>query len=97
MWTPGLADIDEAYVDAVPRFLVHALWAREPPAELAAAESAAVERLQAQGILKSRHVAADHGQAWLELRAPDSETVQRHLKTLPLYEYLKFEVTMLGV
>jgi len=95
VWTPTLNDIDDTLRDTTPRFMAQFTVKDTPPAELLKDEAAATARLQAQGIIQSLHITEDHRQGWLILRAPDEESAQRHLKALPLFEYLEFTVVRL--
>ncbi|BDI28351.1 hypothetical protein CCAX7_004020 [Capsulimonas corticalis] len=96
VWTPALSDLDKTFRDTVPSFVVHGVFTGEPPAELVAAERIAVASLKAHGVLKSIQLASDYRQGWLLLRAADEETVWGHLRALPLFEYLRWEVVRVG-
>ena len=81
------------------RFLVKSFF-KEPPAEevlaLIPPEQAKVKELLEQGALEALYVAADNSAAWMVWNCETQDAFDQGLESLPLHDYLNFEITLLA-
>ncbi|MEZ4737365.1 MAG: muconolactone Delta-isomerase family protein [Caldilineaceae bacterium] len=80
------------------RFMLTATWKQpldETMLALLPAEEARADELTKQGILEALYLPADQSGAWTVWRCASLDEVQEVAQTLPLYQYLNFEIAPL--
>ena len=72
----------------------------QPPTEeimaLVPAEQSRGKEMAEQGIREALYVAADQSAVWAVWNCDSRDAVDEVAKTLPLYEFLNYDVTLLG-
>jgi NAD(P)H dehydrogenase (quinone) len=95
---PRLADFPDWGKDTKKRFMVtvtHAKPVDETFLSLIPAEGARLAELKRLGVLLASHLSPPQAQPWrgfLLFREKDSASVRQHLETLPLVEWLGFDI-----
>jgi muconolactone delta-isomerase len=80
------------------RFMLKATWKQpldETMMALLPAEEARADELAEQGIMEALYLPADQSGAWTVWRCESQDQVQEIAQTLPLYNFLNFEITPL--
>lgn len=80
------------------RFMLTATWKQpfdETAMALMPAEEARADELAEQGIMEALYLPADQSGAWTVWRCESHNQVQEIAQTLPLGEFLNFEITPL--
>ena len=80
------------------RFMLKATWKQpvdETVTALLPAEEARADELTAQGMMEALYLPADQSGAWSVWRCESHSQVQEIAQTLPLYNFLNFEITPL--
>ncbi len=81
------------------RFMLKATWKEEPNETVLAllpAEETRAQELAEQGIQEALYIPADNSGAWAVWSVSSEAEIQEVAQTLPLYEYLDFEVSLLA-
>ncbi len=99
---PPMSDFPDSGKDVKKRFMVTVT--RPQPVDekfksLIAAEGARLAELKRSGVLLASHLSPPQAEPWrgfLHFREVLAAAVQRHLDSLPLAPFLKFEITELG-
>jgi muconolactone delta-isomerase len=55
-----------------------------------------IKLLTEQGVIKALYIASDFSGVWLVVQGESQESVQQHLKSLPLYPYMTLHWTQLS-
>lgn len=80
------------------RFMLTATWKQplnETMMALLPAEEARADELAEQGVLEALYLPADQSGAWTVWQCESLDEVQKVAQTLPLYQYLNFEISPL--
>lgn len=80
------------------KYMVTIVWTRPPDDEfnaLVPAELARVEEQVKQGIRGETYVAADMSKVWTIYTVQAEDDLQQALQTLPLYKFMRIEITPL--
>ena len=81
------------------RFLIKSTFKAPPTDEAMAlipAEKARSQELADQGVREALYTAADRSAVWFVWNCDSHEAVEETLQSLPMYDFLDFEVTLLA-